>query len=134
MNHSIRSTSKIPDKPLPPRGIDIEIGRHNGTTVSLDAMTQNLQASKKATSGNLSQRIEELTKEHGYLRLEVRYYQQMQAAVQSFREDVTFCVDRLQNAILSFDKMHKEVEEDWYQACGERRMADAEHMEGIQRH
>jgi TolA-binding protein len=108
--------AKKADKPMAPTAVDLEIGRHQGKTVALEATPERLQASKKAAIPGLSERIHELTKENGQLRLEVRYYQQMQEAIQALQEDAKFVAETLEHTIVEFGKMQKEVEDDWYQA------------------
>ena len=47
--------------------IDFEIGCNYSTTVALEATAEQLQASKKAPIPNLTQRIQQLTKENSRL-------------------------------------------------------------------
>jgi TolA-binding protein len=110
--------AKAPDNPMEPSAVDLKIGRHHGKTVALEATPEHLQASKKAPIPDLPQRIHELTKENGRLRLEVRYHQQMQEAIRALQEDAKFVAETLEHAIVEFSKIQKEVEDDWYHAMG----------------
>ncbi len=135
MSRATRSSSKFTpsEKPSAPRGIDLEIGRHDGMTVALEATPDCMQASKKMPSVELQQEEYELTKENGRLRLEVRYHQQLFQAVQALREDAKFCAEKLETAILAFDRMHEQVEDDWYQATEGMSDSDFGAMEGMER-
>lgn len=103
---------------MEPSAIDLKIRRNHGTTVALEATPEHLQASKNAPIPELSQRVHELTKENGRLRLEARYYQQMQEAVRALQEDVKFVAETMRNSIVEFSKIQEEVEEDWNRAIG----------------
>jgi hypothetical protein len=94
----------------------LEIGRHNGTTVALDATDDRLQASKKAPAPSLSERVHELTRENGQFRLEIRFYQQKQDAVQVLRQDVKFLAEKLEYALVEYNKVESEARDDWHQA------------------
>lgn len=101
---------------MSPTTVDLEIGRHHGKTVALEATPERLQASKKAPTPGLAERIHELTQENGRLRLEIKYYHQMQEAIQGLQEDAKFVAETLENTIIEFGKVQKEAEDDWYQA------------------
>jgi len=111
-------TSRAPahalDKPPLPGAIDLEIQRRNGQTVALEATAERLKASKGAPAPSMSQRIQELTRENGQLRLEIRYHHRMQAAMQALHDDAHFVLEQLENATVGFDKAQKEAIEDWY--------------------
>ena len=103
---------------MEPSAVDLKIGRNHGQTVALEATPEHLQASKNAPIPDLSQRIHELTRENGRLRLEVRYYQQMQEAIRALQEDAKFMVETMENSIVEFGKVQEEVEDDWCRAMG----------------
>lgn len=115
VTRSSRQTKNL-DRPMAPTVVDLEIEHHQGNTVALEATPERLQASKKAPMPSLPQRIHELTKENGQLRLEVRYYQQMQEAIQALQEDAKFVAETLERTIVEFGKVQKEVEDDYHQA------------------
>jgi hypothetical protein len=116
-----REKGLVSDKPVAPTPVDIEINRHRGTTVAVEATTERLQASKRAPVPDLAQRIQELTRENGRLRLEIAYHQNMQKNTPDFIEDVKFVVERLEQVVIKFDRMQRVVKDDWEQA-----------MEGVQ--
>ena len=84
--------------------------------MALEATTERLQASKNTPPLSQAERIHELTKENGQLRLEVRSHQQMQDAMRALHEDAKFVAERLEQAAVEFSRVQKEVEDDWYQA------------------
>lgn len=104
---------------MAPTAVDLEIRRCGGRTASLDTTPERLQMSKRAPIPDLSQRIHELTRENGQLRLEIRYYQQMQEAMRVLQEDAKFVAETLEHAVVEFAKVQKEVEDDWHQAIGD---------------
>ena len=66
------------DKPLVPTAVDREIARYSGgRTVAIDATPSRLQATKAAPPPSLIERVEELTRENGQLRLEIRNHQEI---------------------------------------------------------
>ncbi|PQE18255.1 hypothetical protein CJF30_00010976 [Rutstroemia sp. NJR-2017a BBW] len=112
-----RSSLQSPlDKPYAPTAIDIEIGLQKGTTAVLEATPECLQAMKQKIALCASQRIEELTKENGQLRLEIRYYQRMKDAMQAFFDDAKFITEQLKNTIRGFTEVQREAENDWCDA------------------
>jgi hypothetical protein len=112
-----RSSLQSPlDKPHAPTAIDIEIGLQNGTTAALEATPERLQAMKQKPTLCATQRIEELTKENGRLRLEIRYYQRMKDAMQALFEDAKFITEQLENTIRGFTEAQREAENDWCSA------------------
>jgi hypothetical protein len=122
MPQSTRSSARpqlalaVSDKPVPPNPVDDEIARNHGTSVALEATTERLQGSKKVPSPTPAERIHELTEENGQLRLEVRYHQQMQDAMRALQEDAKFVAEKLERAVVAFNRVQKAVEDDWYQA------------------
>ncbi|KAH6694370.1 hypothetical protein BKA61DRAFT_418413, partial [Leptodontidium sp. MPI-SDFR-AT-0119] len=66
------------DKPIEPSSVD-----QNGKIIALEATPELLEATKKEPIPDLSQRIDELTRENGRLRLEIRYHQRMQEAIEA---------------------------------------------------
>ncbi|KAJ8058408.1 hypothetical protein OCU04_012597 [Sclerotinia nivalis] len=113
---SLKSSS---DKPHAPMAIDIQIGLQRGSTAALEATPERLQAAKQMQHPSTAQRIEELTKENGQLRLEIRYYQRMRDAMQALFDDTTFIVERLENTTKGFIKVQRDAENDWCDAQGE---------------
>lgn len=67
-------------QPPTPTSLDVLIGHSLGSTVALEATPARLQASKKMPKPTLSQEIEQLTGENGFLRQELAYHQKMHEA------------------------------------------------------
>lgn len=103
------------DKPARPGAIDIEVGRRGGSTIALDATDQAMQRAKKDPPKNLTERIEQLTRENGGLRLQLAYHQKIQGAICQLRDDAQFAVDRMGNALVTFtaeeDKAAQDLQE-----------------------
>ncbi|KAF7894685.1 uncharacterized protein EAF01_010135 [Botrytis porri] len=104
------------DKPSPPMPIDIQIGLQRGSTAALEMTPERLQATKQGPSLSTTERIEELTKENGLLRLEIRYYQRMRNAMQELIDDTKFVTERLNGTVKRFTKVQREAENDWHSA------------------
>jgi regulator of replication initiation timing len=108
--------AKASDKPMAPTAVDLEIGRYQGKTVALEATPERLQASKNAPIPNLSERIHELTKENGQLRLEIKCLKEKVAALWDVKEDAEFAKETLDQTIVEFREVEKVIEGGWYQA------------------
>lgn len=108
--------NKPSDKPHAPMAIDIQIGLHRGSTAALEATPERLQATKKLSPPSTAERIEELTRENGRLRLEIRYYQRMRDVTQELFDDTKFVVGRLSTTITRFTQVQREAENDWCDA------------------
>ncbi|KAH6670167.1 hypothetical protein B0J14DRAFT_672007 [Halenospora varia] len=106
------------DHPMEPSAVDLKISRNHGKTIALEATPEHLQASKNAPIPDLSQRIHELTKENGRLRLELRYYQQSLEAIRPLPEDATFVVETMINTLNKVSKAQEEIEDDWARTFG----------------
>ncbi len=61
-----------------PSSLGILIGYNVGSCVMFEATLERLQALKKNPRPTLSQEIEQLTRENGYLRQELTYHHKMQ--------------------------------------------------------
>ena len=116
MRRATRSSTKTiaSDKPMDPKLIDREIMQVDGRTVALEATPELLEAAKKKPVPGLSHRIDELTRENGRLRLEIRYHQQMQEAIEALQTDVKFAVESMERSILEFNSVQEVAEEDWH--------------------
>lgn len=104
------------DKPMAPTAVDLKIGRHHGKTAALEATPERLQASKNVPIKDLPERIHELTKENGQLRLEIKHLKDKVAGLWGLKEDAEFVSETLEYTLAEFRKMEKEVEYDRYQA------------------
>ncbi|KAH6694356.1 hypothetical protein BKA61DRAFT_711922 [Leptodontidium sp. MPI-SDFR-AT-0119] len=120
MRRATRSSTKTiaSDKPIKPSPVDRKIRQADGRTVALEATPELLEAAKKEPIPDLSQRIDELTRENGRLRLEIRYYQQMQEAIEALLTDVKFAIQIMENSILKFNTAQEVAEEDWCRTLG----------------
>ena len=100
------------DKPPAPTAVDLEIARHSGgRTVAIDATPSRLQATKAAPPPSLMERVEELTRENGQLRLEIRNHQEMLQPVGSFVKGVKSLVEELENILLEFEQLQQSLQE-----------------------
>ncbi|CAD6446253.1 47414463-0213-477c-850b-63ecb5d4a3a3-CDS [Sclerotinia trifoliorum] len=109
----------LSDEPQAPTAIDLQIGLQRGSTAALEVTPERWQATKQMPSSSTAQRIEELTKENGQLRLEIRYYQRMRDAMQALFDDTTFISERVDKTIKGFIKVQRGAENDWCNAQGE---------------
>jgi hypothetical protein len=101
------------DKPLPPTAVDLEIARHKGgRTAAIDTTRSKLQAAKAAPPPSLMERVEELTKENGQLRLEIRNHQDMLQPVGGFVKGVKSLVEELENILLQFEQLQQSLREE----------------------
>ncbi|GAB1319508.1 BZIP domain-containing protein [Madurella fahalii] len=100
------------DDPPEPTPVDTEIARHQGSSVAIEATPERLQASKNLPTPSLSQIIEQRTWENGRLRQELAYQQRRNGASMYLLEEVKNAVDSLQQALVNFQKLSKELGED----------------------
>ncbi|XMA20312.1 hypothetical protein WAI453_013103 [Rhynchosporium graminicola] len=114
MRRATRSSTKTfaSDKPMKPRSVDRKISQVDGRTIALEATPELLEAAKKKPVQSLSHRIDELTRENGRLRLEIRYHQQMQEAIETLQTDMKFAVETMERSILEFGSVQEVAEED----------------------
>jgi hypothetical protein len=92
--------------------VDLEIARHRGgRTAAIDTTPSRLQAAKVAPPPSLMERVEELTKENGQLRLEVRNHQDMLQPVGGFVKGVKSLVEELENILLQFEQLQQLLRE-----------------------
>jgi hypothetical protein len=101
------------DRPPAPTDVDIEIARNNGTTVATEATKERLQASKSIPNLSLSPTIEQRIRENGRLRQELAYQHRKHAASLRLLEEVRHAVERLQLAVIDFQKLQKEIEDEF---------------------
>lgn len=66
--------------------IDHVISQHHGSTFALDFSTAKIQSSKGEIFPDVQVRLEELTREIGYLRQEVKFYRECFVILQELRE------------------------------------------------
>jgi hypothetical protein len=107
---STRTQRVASDKPKPPAPVDLAIARHNGTSTALEATPERLQASKKESYTSLSQREEELTRENGHLRGEIRYWKDI--PTRDLKEDVESLKQGLEDALFKFSRELEKAEDD----------------------
>ncbi|KAH6696548.1 hypothetical protein BKA61DRAFT_250663 [Leptodontidium sp. MPI-SDFR-AT-0119] len=114
MRRATRSSTKTvaSDKPIEPSPVDRMIRQVDGRTVALEATHELLEAAKKEPTPDLSRRIEELTRENGRLRLEIRYHQQVQEAFKDLPTDVKFGIELMEKSMLKCHAAQEAAEED----------------------
>ncbi|RDL36281.1 Uncharacterized protein BP5553_06893 [Venustampulla echinocandica] len=95
----------MPVPSVPPRGqplgvsrLDHQIRRQNGSTSVLELSPQRVQLAKKNPPPNLTARVEELTRELGNQRQEIRFYRDGFENLQKLRET---CYDAYQQLFLA---------------------------------
>lgn len=99
-------------KALDVNRLDHQTGFQNGSTSALEISPQRIQLAKQNRSPNLTTRVEELTKDLGYLRYEIQFYRQGFGNLQRLRE--TCCGIYLQLSLAlhldhSSDRLHELV-------------------------
>lgn len=92
----------VSDRPPAPTPIDAEIARNNGTSVAIEATSENMQASKTAYTPSLSEIIDQRTRENGRLRQELDHKQSKLGASVDLLEELRMIVERLQQAIINY--------------------------------
>ncbi|KAI3573899.1 hypothetical protein IWW34DRAFT_634132 [Fusarium oxysporum f. sp. albedinis] len=97
------------DEPPEPTPIDVEIAQHQGASVAIDATQERLQATKNLPTPSLSKIIEQRTWENGRLRQELAYQQRKNGASIYLLEEVKNIIYSLQQALLSFQKLSREL-------------------------
>lgn len=100
------------DKPHAPTAVDLEIGRRNGSTVALDATQPRLTAAKTAPPPTLSDRVHELTRENGRLRLEIRYYQEVLEPMEAFLKRIKSLDKKLEASLVECEEVLRWLQED----------------------
>lgn len=93
-----------------PTAVDAEISRNQGSPVTIEAANENLQAPKRIPSPSLSQMIERRTWENGQLREELSYQKRKNGASMYFLEEVRLAVESLQQALVNFQNLNTEIE------------------------
>jgi hypothetical protein len=73
-------------RPPEVNGYDHQINLVKGSTSVLELTAQRIQSTKTAPAPSMVTRIEELTRESGYLRKELHFYRQCFMILQKFRE------------------------------------------------
>ncbi len=79
--------------------MDHWIGQGGGTTSTLEFLPHRLKISKNKDSVPKEKRIEELTRENGYLRQELAYHKETQVAIMRLYDSAQTAVQRLQHAL-----------------------------------
>jgi len=104
------------DKPSRPTPVDLEIARHKGTSAALEATPDRLQASKRAPVPSPAERIQELTRENGQLRVEIRCHHQKQDAIKVLKGRFNFAFGELEQSVAEFYEVEREIEDERDQA------------------
>ena len=114
LKHKRTNIRHLPNPNLPPSltAVDAEIARNQGSSVAIEATQENLQAVKKMPTPSLSQIIEQRTWENGQLRQELAYQQRKHGASMYLLEEVKLVVTTLQQALVNFQKLSTEFEDE----------------------
>jgi hypothetical protein len=102
----------LSDTPPAPTAVEVEIASHKGSTVAIDATKERMQAAKKMPTPSLSQMIEQRTWENSQLKQELAYRQRKHGASMYLLEEVRLVVESLQQALLTFQKLNTDLEDD----------------------
>jgi hypothetical protein len=94
----------VSDRPHVPTPIDAEISRNKGTTVAIEATSENMQASKTAYTPSLSEIIDQRTRENGRLREELMNKQGKLGASVDLFEELRMIVEKLQQALINYQR------------------------------
>ncbi|KAL6413022.1 hypothetical protein AUP68_02517 [Ilyonectria robusta] len=100
------------DKPPSPQPIDLTISHHQGSTTAIDATISNVQARKAEPTPTLKGMVESLSRENGRLREELAYRQNLQSIGQDLQEEVEYVLERLQLAVITFQRGQKDIMND----------------------
>jgi len=90
--------------------VDIEIARNQGSSVAIEATPENLQAAKRLPITSISETIEQKTRENGQLRQQLAYEIRRNKSSIFLLEEVKRAVDSLQQAIITFQKLNRNIE------------------------
>ena len=101
------------ERPPTPRPLDLEIGRHHGSTAALDLTEKSLRAAKAHPTPTLKQMVESLSRENGRLRAELVYRQAVQESGEVLQQDLDYITDCLKMAVMKFKKAKNEAEKDF---------------------
>jgi len=93
-----------------PSSLDILIGYNVGSSVMLEVTLERLQVSKKNLRPTLSQVIEQLTRENGYLRQELAYNHKMHEASIRLAWETQDVVERLRRAVFDYRNTQREID------------------------
>jgi hypothetical protein len=96
-----------------PPTIGAEATRNEGSPAATDEIKEGLQASKTMPTLSLTEMVEQRTRENRQLRRELAYQHRKQGASIYFLEEVRIAVDSLQEAVIRFQKLHKEIENEF---------------------
>ena len=114
MNNFQRHVSKgLSSGPPTPTALDAKIKRHHGTTMALEVLPENLQASKKMPTPTPSEWIEQLTRENGNLRCELAYYRSMGKVTDALQLTVNRVRSELERAYNDYLQARKKADEEW---------------------
>lgn len=99
---------QIQDRPPEVNVVDHIIGLNNGSTVALEASKNRLSLSKQNPPPDLRTRLEEVTRQNGFLRMEVQFYRTCFTAARRLKNRVADLSQQLQVAYYQ-DGVYREV-------------------------
>ncbi|KAI9767638.1 MAG: hypothetical protein M1840_005509 [Geoglossum simile] len=100
----------LPSIPEKPPIIDAEATRNEEPPAATDVTKE---ASKTIPALNLTEMVEQRTRENSQLRRELAYQHRKQGASIYFLEEVRIAVDSLQEAVIRFQDLRKEIENEF---------------------
>lgn len=98
------------DAPPTPTAIDLEVARHQGSSVAIEATEDRSEASKKMPTPSLSRMIEQRTWENEQLRQNLMFQQRKHGASMYLMEEVKLIVESLQQALANFHQLNADVD------------------------
>jgi hypothetical protein len=87
--------------PPAPTAVDIKIARNHGTTMAIEASREKIQTSKRMPTPDLSQIIQERTRQIVELEQELTCLEEKHGAAEYLYEEVTLVLTSLQKALLN---------------------------------
>jgi hypothetical protein len=95
--------------PPTPTVVDAKIARNHGTTMAIEASREKIQTSKRMPTPDLSEIIQERTRQIIQLEYELTYLEEKHGAAEYLYEEVVLVLTSLQNALLSSCKLSTDI-------------------------
>jgi hypothetical protein len=105
LRRSMPRVMGVSDRPPQLSRVDRIIGLYHGSTTAIEAMPEQLQASKQFPIPSLL----ELQRRNSSLNYEIEYYLQVEQARNEFQDVVMQVSERLQKALSEFGKVRQQV-------------------------
>ncbi|KAH8712035.1 hypothetical protein GQ44DRAFT_730907 [Phaeosphaeriaceae sp. PMI808] len=104
-----RPLPKIIDSPPALTTVDMEITKHQGSTVAIEATRERIQAAKKMPVASLSQMVKEREQENRQLEQELTYQEEKHRAAMYLYEELSSVVATLKETLVSFHRLNTET-------------------------